>query len=131
MFDDDVADDGMGGEMEGFIEDDESESGRSDDGESRAAAKAKKAKRAKKASGASGGFALAEGLTPEQRDEVLGVFGNGNDFAWAFPDEKEEREDKLEDVSDLTSCFPRHYLIDDDNRTLNRSSIRRKSNREC
>lgn len=87
--------------MDGFIEDDDDdESGRSDDADSRAAAKVKKAKRAKKASGgASGGFALAEGLTPEQRDEVFGVFGNGNDFAWAFPDEKEDRDEKLEDAS--------------------------------
>lgn len=125
----------MGNEMEGFIEDDESEGDKSDDPESRAAAKQKaKLAKKKKATAGSGGFTAGfiEGLTDEQRQDVLEVFGNGMDFDWVTAEDDEEKEEqKLEDVKSFVLPLLPDSILTNPIKTLHRYSSLLRLPLEC
>lgn len=116
------ADEGLGGadaaepydgdEMDGFIEDDESDSSggrQGSDAESEGERRVRKAKEKKKKRLAApkrkaqrGGFGAGylQGMSQEMQDEVAEVFGNGMDYAFALEmDDEQVVEKELKDVS--------------------------------
>lgn len=98
--------------MDGFIEDDESDSSggrQGSDAESEGERRVRKAKEKKmkrlaapKRKAQRGGFGAGylEGMSQAVQDEVAEVFGNGNDYAFALEMDDEQVGDKeLKDVS--------------------------------